>query len=260
MFSCVTCGTPFERRGSRGPLPRYCSPVCGRVPFKGRKREYDQQYHASYYAKNRDKILAHGHRYNRRPEVRERNRIRMAIKWHTDPEYRARQLARWSSPFAGVEVPAPYTGHMWLERMRQLVAPSLDDSSLNADYYHDQMGEALLAFLEGRDPSEAVREFKRREFVPRNMTLSLSEWKDDPDNTDRWFDSVVPPTPSAEDEAVARETAVYYLKTRYHHGENGRPMRGGRDRQQPHRRRMRDGRGWMKHGTRRASGGQDYAA
>lgn len=189
----------------------------------------------------------YGKRYNRRPEVRERNRKRMLRRWQsdpefrrkarrrnrtyhqredvrarlnarrreryaTDPEYRREHIERTSghrrSPYADVTIPAPYTGHRWLEMARKEVMPhrDLDPSVPWADDYHDEMGEAVLALLEGRDMSEAVHEFRRKEYVPRRLTQHISDYIGEDGNS--YFDLVLPREPSAEEEVVAAETAL----------------------------------------------------
>lgn len=199
MLTCEVCGTKFDRPGTRGPVPRRCSQKC--VTKAGRtdgRREYERNYRAAVRRSGR--LAEYEYGYNRRPEVRARNAERMRIKWHTDPEYRARQLARWGDEFAGVMIPAPYTGHIWLDIARQAAGVNhLDGSAPWADDYYDDMGEALLALLEGRDPREAVSEYRRREYVPRRLTLHLGDWGDDEEEQNRWFEKVMPSVPSAED-------------------------------------------------------------
>ena len=171
----------------------------------------------------------------------------MRVLWHTDPEYRERQLARWRDPFAGTVIPAPFTGHRWLDMAREAVTSSFVNPLMpSSDDYYDDMGEAVLALLEGRDPKQAVKEYRSQEYASRRLFVRMGEWGDDPDEQNRWFEKVMPKAESAEDEAIARETATYYLKTPYHHGSNGRPMRNRT--QQPSRRRMNNDAGWKKDG------------
>lgn len=190
---CSVCDKLFTRRGKRGPIPKYCSGQCARAPFKERKREYDAEYHVRYMEnpENRRRKREYGHEYNRRPRVRERQRLRMLIRWHTDPEYRERQRRRWNrTVHPEVEVAAPYTGHRWLDRARMIVKPYVDPRSFSADHYYDEMGEALLALLEGRDPEAAVREYRRKEWPARNLTVYIGDWEADHDNQERFW-----PTP-----------------------------------------------------------------
>lgn len=240
---CEVCNVEFERAGSRGPIPRRCSQACRakQQRQKPERRAYEKRWHAA--ARAAGKRAAYEYAYNRRPEVKSRNAERMRVKWHTDPEYRARQLARWANPFAGLQIPAPYTGHRWLEMARNIVARDVDRTAPWAEDYFDDMGEAVLALLEGRDMQEAVKAYRSKEFAARNLTLHLGDWGDDEDQQNRWFEGVMPKADSAEDEAIAREAAVYYLKTRYHHGSNGHPIHNRQ--QQPSRRRMKDA-GWRK--------------
>lgn len=247
---CVVCKRAFERSGTRGPIPKYCTPECGRVPHVERKSAYDKVYHQSYYAENRNRILSKGHEYNRTPEVRERNRLRMQDKWHhdadyrqkrlayyrspeyrqkhalykrhrwaTDPEYRERILSRLRDQFSDVLLPNPYTGHMWMDKIREQVGPAqLDQSAPWADYYNDMIGEAMLAFLEGRDPQEAAKEFRKREYVPQHLTRYISELKADKNgNSTPLGDWILPGEPSAEDEFMAQEEVSIMVQARHRH-------------------------------------------
>lgn len=141
------------------------------------------------------------------------------MRWY-EPEYRERALAAWRARYykanPRVEIAMPYSGHRWLEMARKIVDPNnrLDDSAPWADDYHDDMGEAVLALLEGRDMTEAVRANRRKEYVPRKLTYHMGDWRDD-DGEDRWFDRQMPTTPSAEDEYLDSQPVQLYTETRF---------------------------------------------
>lgn len=237
---CVECGQEFERPGTRGPRPKYCSLKCSSAVRrrKPERKAYEREYRRIERASG--KRRTYEFEYYRRPEVLERYRLR----WH-DPEYREREYARRRVPFSDIAIPRLYTGHRWFDMARAVVGRNPDEEYEDFGYT-DEMGEAILALLEGRDMKEAVSEFRKREFIPRHRTVFFGEWQDNPDQ--QWkYHQVEPRVPSAEDEAVEREQRGLYLKTQYHHGSNGRPMRGGRDKQQPSRRRKRDGKSWLRH-------------
>lgn len=242
MFTCTVCGGQFERTGSRGPVSRYCSDACRAKKKRERpeRKDYEREYRRRVRASGA--LRRYEFEYNRRPEVRSRNAERMRFKWHNDPEYRERQLARWRNAFADVAIPAPYTGHRWLDRARGVVTKGyVDPMCPSSDDYYDDMGEAVLALLEGRDPKQAVKEYRSKEYASRRLFIRLGDWGDDEDQQDKFFERVMPQVESAEDEYMAG----WYVATRYSHGENGRPSRNRQ--QQPSRRRMKDGKGWKKH-------------
>jgi hypothetical protein len=187
--------------------------------------------------------------YNRRPEVRKRNAERMLFKWHNDPEYRERELLRMRSTIhPEIVLAAPYTGHKWLQMAHDVVRKDgFDTSAPWADDYWDDMGEAVLALLEGRDMKEAVVAYRKKEYVARRLTQHLGDWGDDEDEQNRWFESVMPKAESAEDEALANEAVVVYAKTRFRnvHTKN----RGMKHKlSQPSNRRMNNGKGWRRKG------------
>lgn len=232
-LSCAECAETFPRARTGKPA-RYCSKRCrNRAHYrrngavgrkrrvkptpeqaKARKREYDWGYYRFVHSADPEAVARkrqYQTTYYQRPEVRERYRIR----WHNDPAYRARQMARRRSG-PPVPIPAPYTGHRWLEMARRVVRPNrdLDSSKPWADDYHDEMGEAVLALLEGRDMHEAVRAFRSKEYVPRRLTARWGDFRDD-DGEDRWFDRQMPTEPSAEEEVEAREAVALYAETRF---------------------------------------------
>lgn len=194
--------------------------------------------------------------YAQRPERRLSVRLRMRARYATE-EYKAWARERWRrlfrDPFSGVQIPELYTGHRWLDMAREAVSGGRDVPPEFRDFgYNDEIGEALLALLEGRDMEEAVREFRAKEFVPRHLTVFTSEWHDD---EDRQYleDQNMPTSPSAEEEAVAAEAVVYRLKERFHWGKGRRRFGNNKGQQQPSRRRMKDGPSWKKHAERRAA-------
>lgn len=190
--------------------------------------------------------------YAQRPERRLSVRLRMRARYATE-EYKAWARERWrrmfGDPFRGLEIPAPYTGHRWLDMARNAVNGGRDVDPEFRDFgYNDEVGEAVLALLEGRDMDEAVKAYRVREYVPRHLTVFTSEWHDDDD--EHWReDRAMPTSPSAEEEALA----VLSVKARYSHGSNRRRFNNNRGQQQPHRRRMKDGPSWKKHAERRAA-------
>lgn len=250
-LTCVVCQKPFERRGTRGPIPKYCGTRCSSAVQRARpeRKEYERLYRMQ--PSQQLKRQAYGFRYNRRPEVRERNRLRMRAKWWTDPQYRAAQLERLrnyirrANPFKDVVIPSPYTGHRWLEMARRVAQPNyVDPEAPWAEDYNDDTGEAVLALLEGRDMKEAVKEYRRREYVSRYLTTRWSEYKnEDGESYADWF---LPMEPSAEDEVIAVESVRVAVKSKFY-------RKGGMSRhlkhktQQPRRRRMKDGKSWLKH-------------
>jgi hypothetical protein len=245
MLRCEVCAASFPRAKTGNPA-RYCSKACRNKGYyeehrgdrkrrpkrtltekKALKSLYDRIYHPIYYQRNRERKLAYGRRYNLLPHVRERQR--------------ARYYALYRDPYIDIEIPTPYTGHRWLEMARGLIAPHHDPTGPTAEWLHDEMGEVLLAIMEGRDPKDALRQFRNREFVSRFLTVSMSDWKTGKDDESRWFDQVMPTVESAEEEAMIR----FEIKARYHRGSN-KPFRDGKQRQQqPSRRRMKDA-GWRR--------------
>lgn len=245
MVGCVVCGGEVKRTGSRGPIPKYCSQRCIFKAKRTPKRiEYERQYRRN--ERTFGKRKAYEFAYNRRPEVRERNRQRMFMKWHTDPEWRQRELIRMRRTIhPEIVVPEPYTGHRWLDMARKMVVGNgFDGSTMWADDKYDEMGEAVLALLEGRDMQEAVTNYRKQEYVPRNLTIHLGDWGDDEEAQTRWFETAMPRVESAEDEAIAR---VYVADKFNDVATKNRGMK--HKTQQPSRRRMKDA-GWRKHERR----------
>lgn len=247
MLTCVVCGQHFNRKGTRGPIPKYCSQRCitkaGRTP---KRRAYERDYRRSERLLGKRK--QYEFEYNRRPHVRERNRLRMLWKWHNDPEWREKERARMRRTIhPEVEVPRPYTGHRWLDMAAKVVGTGFDDTGPWADDKWDEMGEAVLALLEGRDMKQAVKEYRSKEYVPRRLTIHLGDWGDDEDLQNRWFEKVMPQAESAEDEALANETIGYYVQARFNNVSTKNPKMKHKT-QQPSRRRMNNGKGWRRTG------------
>lgn len=251
LLVCTVCNNKFERKGSRGPIPKYCGAKCVSVIQRSKpgRIEYEKQYYKQPIQKIRKQ--AYGFRYNRRPEVRARNRKRMFLKWHTNEEYRQQQLERLRSyervrnPLKNVEIHNPYTGHRWLDKAREAVTQKhIDPLAPWSDDKYDEMGEALLALLEGRDMNEAIKEFRSKEFIPRHLTKRMSDYREDRDET-KWFDEALPSEPSAEDEVITRESiSVLIHNNGIGPGKRSRHMK--HKTQQPSRRRMKDGKSWQR--------------
>lgn len=223
ILSCTAGCGPFRRQGTRGPIPLYCSVACkARHKRNDRRRKYEREYRRTRRAKGLDLT----DNAARRDYYRE----------------------RWQSLHgdAGVEIPQPYTGHRWFDMARDAVNGGRDVDPAFRDFgYNDEVGEAVLALLEGRDMGQALKDYRAHEFVPRHLTLYLGDWKDDDEGRES---TVMPSVPSAEDEYLAQEPVTYSVKARYHHGQNDRPTNGSRQsRTQPSRKRTRDGKSWMKH-------------
>lgn len=244
MLTCELdeCGRQFRRPGTRGPRPRFCSIKC-----RGK------------WSYRRPRIREYQRRYAQRPDRREVRRLVARARYAT-PEYRAWAAERYrrlyGDPFPDVVVPSPYTGHFWFDMARAVVGG--DPEPAFRDYgYDDEVGEAVLALLEGRDMGEAVTAFRRAEYVPRHLTIRTGDWVDAGEE-DKWFDGLAR-VESAEDEAIARDT-VLERAAGYHHGDNRRRFNNNKGRQQPHRRRMKDGKGWMKHQARARGRAEELAA
>ena len=158
----------------------------------------------------------------------------------------ARERVRWQGLFgdSGVVLAEPYTGHRWLEMARDVVGKPSDPSAPWADDYWDDMGEAVLALLEGRDMKEAVRAYRTKEYVSRHLTIRMDEWKDE-GQEGRWFESVMPKAPSAEEEYLSSEPSVE-LSIPFHMGSNRRRYGNRNKQEQPSERRRKDA-GWRKH-------------
>lgn len=140
-----------------------------------------------------------------------------------------RNRLRWRNEnFYGLEVAPPYSGHRWLDMARAatLRGKDLDGSAPWADDYYDEMGEAVLALLEGRDMGEAVKSYRSKEYPTRKLNIHLGDWRDD-DGPMRWFEAQLPTMPSAEDEYLDNDEVQYYTAERFDDvstGSRGRRM------------------------------------
>ena len=231
---CEHCTEKFERPGRHGPVPRFCSVRCRARWDRATRTEYLRAYSRERMRRLRRSGARREYEaaYYQRPEVRERYRLR----W--------RDL--YGDPHPDVVIPAPYTGHRWLDMARAAVGADFDGSQPWADDYHDEMGEAVLALLEGRDMKQAIVDYRKAEYVPRHLTLhDEGDWADE-DGYDRWFDSVLPAAPSAEDSFFATLPNME-VQAKFHHGSSRRPYGNNKGRQEPAQRRRRRDAGWRAH-------------
>lgn len=201
-------------------------------------RRYRQNHRDEYNARQR------AYYQTVKDERAERYRQRYA----TDPEFRERELAR-NRARPQAEITLPYSGHRWLDMARQAVvgrrSVPLDDSAPWADDAFDDMGEAVLALLEGRDMEEAIREYRKKEYVARNLTIHMGDWKSNDAEQQRYFDKSIPTVESAEDEVLAGEAVKFYHQTKFknvHTKNRGMKQKTG----QPALRRKKDA-GWRKY-------------
>jgi len=251
MLTCTVCGTEFERAKTGAPA-KTCSKKCRSRAYYlshgaiGRKRRVKPDP-----AEQAARLRAYWREYWNRPENRERRNARHRERYATE-EYREWAQERWrrlyGDPFADVVIPSPYTGHRWLEMAREAVTGGRDIDPAFRDFgMDDEIGEALLALLEGRSMDEAVKEFRAKEYVPRHLTVFTSDWHDNED--EGWKeDRYMPSVPSAEEEVVAMETVGLQVASRVNWKKNSRRGLGSHSsRTQPSRRRMKDGKSWKKH-------------
>lgn len=216
LLTCLICEKKFMRQNKRGPIPKFCSPACS---AKNQRRRPERiAYEREYIRKARamGKRKKYEFEYNRRPEVRKRNAARMNFKWHNDPVYREeykRKYYRIKHP--EVVVQSPYTGHKWLDMAREAVSKErfIDPLTPWADDYYDEMGEALLALMEGRDMREAVKQFRSQEY-PMRHAVRMGDWHSE-DEEERWANEIMPTVESAEDEVIGRENVSYYIADRF---------------------------------------------
>lgn len=237
LLVCATCSKQFQRQNNRGTIPKYCSQSCKSKAARNDKRiQYDRERRRKQRAAG--KLRSYEFAYNRRESVREKNRRRMKYKWYNDTEYRNRELIRMRvTMYPNIATPSPFTGHRWLDMAREAVNPNIDPSSQWADDYYDDMGEALLALLEGRDMKQAVKEYRNKEYIPRRLTIRLGDFKSDESDDFRWFEKVMPTAPSAEDEYLDSQEIEYYTASRFNDVSTRRRQMPHRT-QQPSRRRM----------------------
>lgn len=166
---CVICGSPVIRTGSRGPIPKYCSQRCiSKAARTLRRIEYERLYRRAERAAG--KRVAYERAYYQRPEVKQR--------------YLQRYYDLYRDPHIDVEIPAPYTGHIWLDKIHAMVG-KFDQASPWADKYNDMIGEGLLAFLEGRDPAEAIDRMRKDYSMQEYRQVYISTFERADDNPDR---------------------------------------------------------------------------
>ena len=183
MLTCTVCSTEFERPGTRGPRPKYCSLKCKGKKDRERpgRKAYEREYRRAYRAAGR--AAAYEYEYNRRPE----NKKKQVERYY----------ALYRDPFMDVAIPAPYSGHKWFDMVRGVVGkiPPAQDAPW-ADQWNDEMGEAVLAFLEGRDPMEGLTKARKdyNMMKYRQVYISQLETKDEDDNVewDRYIPQPVP--------------------------------------------------------------------
>ena len=101
-----------------------------------------------------------------------------------------------------VEIQSPYSGHRWFDKIRELVGPMPDQTKPWSDRWNDEMGEAVLAFLEGKDPQEGLtkarKDYNMMEY--RQVYISQLEYADE-ERGGSWESRIVPTDvqPVAED-------------------------------------------------------------
>lgn len=212
MIKCVICGNEFQRSGSRGPIPKFCSQKCKTLSKRtDHRRMWERLYRRARRAIGLDK-----YNVSRRAYYRERWR-----RLYRAPQY---------DP-----IPALYTGHRWFDMARQAVNGGRDVIPEYRDYsYNDEVGEALLALLEGRDMHEAIKEYRRQEYIPRYRTVHFGDWAEDEHPIEERFRELS--VPSAEEEAVVQETLSARLNVKWHRNPK-RSMHGGQRKSQPSNRR-----------------------
>lgn len=195
-------GTYSERERRKPPMSA--------AEWREHKREYDRQ-------RLRDPAIRAAHN--------ERNRR----KYRT-PEYRAYSLARYHRSAGGyhtrVHVRHGYTGHRWFDLVRKVVGNPPSEDSVYFDKWADRMGAGVLALLEGRDVAEAVKEHNRKEYIPNNKQVYISDWQGE----NEYKQGQIGTSPSAEEEATAKLDIAPLRKTPYSHGKNRRATNRG----QPH--------------------------
>ena len=213
---CPVCEKPFVP-ALRSPGAKLCSKRCrNRQTYLNGKGATKQRRPVGRVAPKKPRVRAYdpvkAAEYQQRPEVKARNAARNRARYVPHPR------APRQKPVAPPEVLNPYTGHQWLEKARAAVGslPAVRATEW-ADRKEDEMGEALLALLEGQDPVEAVKAYRRREFVPRHLTQSISEWQGSSEEAWRVDTIDQLAVPSAEEEVVAKETVL--RKVRYHGGQ-----------------------------------------
>lgn len=159
--------------------------------WKEYKREYDKEYHKRYYQLNRNSILE-----------RERQR-------RNTEAYRAYMRGRYYRPYRDVRVDLPDLAHGYsgdaFDSVRAIVGPPPDSSAPWFDDWAEKMGTAILAAAEGRDVREALKEYRKSEFIPKYRTVRLGEFKQE----DAFkLDKILATENLTENEALAKITAA----------------------------------------------------
>lgn len=172
------------------------------------KKERDERY----YWNHRERLLAKKKAYNREYQKKNRERLK-AKKREANPKYyqlhkeetKKRSLAwKRSHPEARRRHDAKYQKknpektreyrRRWWAKWRKLhpglvrvkkskVRAELPDVPMIAGWQEDQMQEAYLAILEGRDPREAERQFRTKELHWIFSTRSFYEKGEHEDGT-----------------------------------------------------------------------------
>jgi hypothetical protein len=190
LRKCVICDEPVYRTGSRGPYPKYCGQKCiTKSKRTDQRREYERLYRRAERASGRR--AAYERAYNQRPEVKAR--------------YRQRYWDIYRDPFIDIPIPSPYTGHRWLEKIRNMVGP-FDQAAPWADKYNDMIGEGVLAFLEGRDPAEAIAVMRKDYNWQEHRQVYLSAFNATDENDDSNWERYLP-KPVVEPEPQRLEVA-----------------------------------------------------
>lgn len=194
LLTCKICGVEFERQGTRGPIPQFCSTRCKGVRDRARpeRKEYERLYRRAERAAG--KREAYERAYNQRPEIKEKQRLRY---W---------QIYR--DPFMDVEINAPYTGHRWFDMMREIVGPVPEQDAPWADKWNDSMGEAMLAFLEGRDPREGLTKARKEYNMMEYGQVYFGELQDKYDQWERMLPMAPDPQEDAEGASRPSERAT----------------------------------------------------
>lgn len=151
---CVDCGS--DTQSKRSPRCPDCRTENRRKANLARVRRYQSSAHGR-------SVLA---RYDRREKDR---------RYNMSEKGRARN-ARYEAEHPVVRpepVPMPYVGDPVFEQARQAARVRSDYAS---DWgQNDMLGEAVLAILEGRDPDEAVKSYRRQEATHRALRANVPD-------------------------------------------------------------------------------------
>ena len=106
--------------------------------------------------------------YKERENRRRTERRRLNGRGDRSAEYRRRR-SRAIPP-----LPPLHDGHDLFEEARRIVGPRRTTlMSLHDPLHDDLLSEATLALIEGRDPQEAIRSFRSREWAIGRITCPL---------------------------------------------------------------------------------------